>query len=82
MDNVISFGTDNKYTEPNKILISILEELLEYAKNGDITSVAYIGVMDSGSIMTGKYLSEGCNVFEVVGSVENLKYRILREYIE
>lgn len=81
INNVISLGDTNPL-EPNESLVEMLEELLKHAKRGDIRSVVYVAITDTDSVMTGKIIDDGASIFEVVGAVQYLVYRIIREHID
>lgn len=68
--------------EPNENLVEFLEELLEKARSGEIIGIAGGAMHPSpvGSIMVTSNFRCGWNSsIAMVGTLEDVKYRILRD---
>lgn len=83
MSNITRIFDKEEYSKPNEELIEGLESVLEFAKKGEYTSGAVI-MLDpiNGSILSAKYIGEGCKIFELLGALDYLKHRILINEIE
>jgi hypothetical protein len=69
-------------TEPDEDLVKFLEELLERARSGDIVGVAGAASAPSpvGSVQPTESFRAGWSIsVGMVGALEDVKYRILRD---
>ena len=64
--------------EANEEVVDILEKVLHRAKNGELKSVAVVAVKWNGDVGTSYAMQRG-GLWETVGALENLKYRLLRD---
>jgi len=63
-------------------VVACIERLLDRARTGELTSVAFAGVLADGSITTGFELSNAGNVMLLCSAAHHLAWRIHREGFE
>ncbi len=66
----------------NENLIEYLENLLEYAKKGQLQTFSGVGVFRDGSIITVKSLGDFVDLFKLLGAITNLQLVINKEIEE
>ena len=83
-DNVRAFpGQFKPNGEPQIPLIKLLENLTERAKSGELQSIAFVGASSHpGSVVSGKYLPDGTNFFEIIGQLNAMSTMISTHMIE
>lgn len=61
--------------EPIPGLVDMLEDLVKYAKSGELREVAIVGVLNSGEMLSG--MSLGANPILLLGGLAVAQKRIL-----
>lgn len=85
MGNIVEFNTRKEVTsqtEINEALIRGLETLLEDAKNGEFTNMAFVCVRKDFTVATGKFRSEEDNIFELIGATYHLLQYLYKAEID
>jgi recombinational DNA repair protein RecR len=78
MSNVISLVTTR--VETNQDCLSLLEELVERVKEGEIVEIAIACVTNTGASVTANTLSQ--NAQYMIGSIEILKQKLINGVLE
>lgn len=81
MTNVVNL-CGHPHSHINEDLVGLLEELLERALRGDITSIAYAVIRNDGLTGTGYEISPDNHPSLVIGAVQFLSYRLCQEQEE
>lgn len=71
-DKVISLFGDPTGPEADADLVEALEELLQSAKDGQITGIAIAATMADGGVITGIHRTPASSVFVMIGGVAHL----------
>ena len=84
MSNIRNFpGQSRTNGEPQEPLIKLLESLIERAKSGELQSIAFVGSSShSESVISGKYLPDGTNLFETIGQLTAMSNLLSSHMIE
>ena len=69
--------TEINIRQPRASLISHLENLLEYAKTGELTGIISVSVWQGGFVSHGYSLRNGENIRTMIGEMEILKHAII-----
>jgi hypothetical protein len=80
-DNILRpFGVSAAAPEPDEKLIAVLERILDRARSGELTMMAYVIIEPNGTIGTGWAGDGSANV--MLGAVSGLQARFARAWLD
>ena len=81
MGDVVELGKANLLHGKCNDVIEVLESALRIAKEGNMTAVAIVGLLDNGKIYNGKFF-EGEQSSAMMGEVAMLLYKMQKKQLE
>lgn len=81
MGEVVNAFGQSLVPDPDQEIIDKLDELLDRAKRGELTGIAYAMVRPNGAVGTG-WVGENCSSNDMLGAVAALQVRYVRSWEE
>lgn len=69
-------------TKSNSDVISCLQDALKMARDNKVISLAITVTTDNDQTRTDYFLEENASFPDLVGTIERLKYRIIKKWVE
>ena len=75
MGDIVGLGTVNHLHGKCDDVLEVLESATRIAKEGNMTAIAIVGLINNGKVYYGKHF-EGCDASAMAGEVSMLLYKM------